>query len=319
MNTLFENTTSIRDISKRNYLVQLKLIYNLIAKKSVDSINNINIKQFTSLLLNNQSKLKKILSSKYKPNTIRTKIIAIKVYFKFALEKGDKRIKSYDSWFDSLTAEIDKTAGQKTPAEKEQWTTMEALNEKMSELQKEFDILIKSPLTKTTYNKLRNIFICSLHIYLPNPRRNLWRTVIYTSNKDYKSIPIDERQKRNYLIQDKGILKLVINIQKNGTSQTINLYKISAKFTQILKKYIKKLSIQKNALVISNYDGGEITQNYYSNILKRLLGVGSSMIRKFFATENTNTDAITAFNQVTESARASGHAASTRIKYYVKT
>ena len=43
------------------------------------------------------------------------------------------------------------------------------------------------------------------------------------------------------------------------------------------------------------------------------------MIRKVFATENTNTDAITAFNQVTESARASGHAASTRIKYYVKT
>ena len=81
MNTLFENTTSIRDISKRNYLVQLKLIYNLLAAKKVNSINNINIKQFTSLLLNNQSKLKKILSSKYKPNTIRTKIIAIKVYF----------------------------------------------------------------------------------------------------------------------------------------------------------------------------------------------------------------------------------------------
>jgi len=196
---------------------------------------------------------------------------------------------------------------------------MEALNEKMGELQKEFDILIKSPLSKTTYNKLRNIFIVSLHIYLSNPRRNIWRIVIYTSNKDYKSIPIDERQKRNYLIQDKGILKLVINIQKNGTSQLISLYNVSAKFTQILKKYIKKLSIQKNALVISNYDGGEITQNYYSNILKKTIGIGSSMIRKVFATENTNTDTITAFNQVTESARASGHAASTRIKYYVKT
>ena len=214
MNTLFENTTSIRDISKRNYLVQLKLIYNLIAKKSVDSIDNINIKQFTSLLLNNQSKLKKILSSKYKPNTIRTKIISIKVYLKLALGKDDKRVKSYDSWFDSLTADIDKTAGQKTPAEKEQWTTMEALNEKMDILIKEFKTLIKEPLTKTNYNKIRNIFIVSLHILLPNPRRNIWRTVIYSSKKHHDSIPKETRDMHNYLIAGKD-MRLILNIQKN--------------------------------------------------------------------------------------------------------
>ena len=317
MNTLFENTTSIRDISKRNYLVQLKLIYNLIAKKSVDTIDNINVKKFTTLLLNNQSKLKKILSSKYKPNTIRTKIIAIKVFLKLALKTGDK-IASYNEWFDSLTADIDKTAGQKTPAEKEQWTTMEALNKKMDILIDEFKILIKEPLTKTNYNKIRNIFIVSLHVLLPNPRRNIWRTVIYSSKKHYDSIPKETRDMHNYFIAG-STPKLILNIQKNQLSQTIDLGKLVQKFKQIFNSYVKKLSIENGDLLLQTSAGGHLTQNYYSNILKKTIGIGSSMIRKIYATENTDIDAVNGFNKITNDARASGHAASTRIKYYVKT
>ena len=110
-----------------------------------------------------------------------------------------------------------------------------------------------------------------------------------------------------------------LNVQKNKLVQSIPLCESVQKFKQLLHSYIKKLSIENGDLLLQKHGGGQLAQNYYSNILKKTIGIGSSMVRKIYATENTNSDAVNGFNKITNAARASGHAASTRIKYYVKT
>tara|TARA_B110001450_G_scaffold231225_1_gene232953 strand:+ start:38 stop:1030 length:993 start_codon:yes stop_codon:yes gene_type:complete len=322
---VFYKDTTIRDITSKNYLNQLCIIYNLITGEKISSVNKISGEKLANLLIDNKILLKTIFSNKYKSSSIRTKVVTIKAFLTRVLPEKSPKLKVYNTWFKELTIDLEnkQSAGMKSATEKKQWTTMDDLIKIRNNMDKKITsekLWSNNKLKKTQFDLLRDMIIISIHTLLENPRRNIWRTInildIETFNKFKKTSVL----KDNYLIYNADPMYLYLTKQKNGKIQEIQLRSINNTniVENLILKYISKFNIKTNTFLFTNYKKLPISQVNYTRILKRHLGVGSSMIRKIYKTENTNIDDINVYNKLKNQAIGMGHSISTGFNYYVK-
>ena len=285
---------NIKDITLKNYIRNIKTIIfkytgkNLATfKTKPDMYSRQYLRDFEDvekfiLFLSN---LKVAEATKY------TYLFAVITLLSLDKEEYKNEIKEYQFLYKQIGESLKKLP--KTENEEKRWTTMSSLIKKTNELGKDI----------TTFKKHRNFVIASLHVLQP-PRRNIARTLIITTKAPKES-------KNNYLVIGDQYY-FIYNDQKARTynGERIN---VNRALQNILKNYIEKYNKSGfyvgNNLLLPTYNKGdiELSTGAYTHILKKYLGVSSSLIRKIYISENKK-DEITGM----------GNSTATQYNYYYK-
>jgi hypothetical protein len=278
---------NIKDITLNNYVRNIKTIIYKYTGKDIFRFNIEYLLDFEDvekfiLFLSN---LQVSESTKY------TYLFAVITLLSLDKENYKNEIKEYQFLYKQMGESLKKLP--KTENEDKQWTTMESLIKKTKDLGKDI----------STFKKHRNYVIAALHTMQP-PRRNIARTLIVTSTKPKKD-------NNNYLVLGKPYYF----IYGNQKARTYNHERIDINkdLQNILKNYIEKYNKSDfytgNSLLLPTYENNnkELSTGAYTQILKKYLGVSSSMIRKIYISEHKN-DEITGM----------GNSTATQYNYYYK-
>ena len=291
MNTLIsvikQQKPNIKIITLKNYVRNIKTIVYKYTGKDIFTFNNEYLLDFEDVetFIMFLSNLQVSESTKY------TYLFAVITLLSLDKENYKNEIKEYQFLYKQIGESLKKLP--KTENEEKRWTTMSSLIKKTNELGKDI----------TTFKKHRNFVIASLHVLQP-PRRNIARTLIVTSTKPKKD-------NKNYLVLGKPYYF----IYGNQKARTYNHERIdiNTDLQNILKNYIEKYNKSDfytgNSLLLPTYQNNnkELSTGAYTQILKKYLGVSSSMIRKIYISENKN-DEITGM----------GNSTATQYNYYYK-
>ncbi len=291
MNTLIsvikQQKPNIKIITLKNYVRNIKTIVYKYTGKDIFTFNNEYLLDFEDVetFIMFLSNLQVSESTKY------TYLFAVITLLSLDKENYKNEIKEYQFLYKQMGESLKKLP--KTENEEKQWTTIESLINKTKELGKDI----------STFKKHRNFVIASLHVLQP-PRRNIARTLIVTSTKPKKD-------NKNYLVLGKPYYF----IYGNQKARTYNHERIdiNTDLQNILKNYIEKYNKSDfytgNSLLLPTYQNNnkELSTGAYTQILKKYLGVSSSMIRKIYISENKN-DEITGM----------GNSTATQYNYYYK-
>ena len=291
MNTLIsvikQQKPNIKIITLKNYVRNIKTIVYKYTGKDIFTFNNEYLLDFEDVetFIMFLSNLQVSESTKY------TYLFAVITLLSLDKENYKNEIKEYQFLYKQIGESLKKLP--KTENEEKRWTTMSSLIKKTNELGKDI----------STFKKHRNFVIASLHVLQP-PRRNIARTLIVTSTKPKKD-------NKNYLVLGKPYYF----IYGNQKARTYNHERIdiNTDLQNILKNYIEKYNKSDfytgNSLLLPTYQNNnkELSTGAYTQILKKYLGVSSSMIRKIYISENKN-DEITGM----------GNSTATQYNYYYK-
>ena len=279
---------NIKAITLNNYVRNIKIIISKYTNLDITTFSPIYLKSFEDvekfiLFLSN---LKVAEATKY------TYLFAVITLLSLDKEEYKNEIKEYQFLYKQIGESLKKLP--KTENEEKRWTTMSSLIKKTNELGKDI----------TTFKKHRNFVIASLHVLQP-PRRNIARTLIVSTTKPPKE------SKNNYLV----IGEKYYFIYGNQKARTYNgeIINVSRALQNILKNYIEKYKkssfYEGNSLLLPTYENKnvELSTGAYTKILRKVLGVSSSLIRKIYISENKK-DEITGM----------GNSTATQYNYYYK-
>lgn len=273
-NKIKENKPSLSDNSINLY------IRNIEKLNGNNSFKNLNFLKDTENIL---SKL-----DKYKDNTKRTYLISIVSSLLPFKDKFKKIHKIYYEKMINKASEIDeKPKNEKTNTQKENWITMDIINEKLDLLKKnvdEFSNLKK--INESQFKNLLDYLILSLYTKIP-PRRNM----DYIKMKVVtKNIPTLEPN-FNYL--DLTNSKFIFNIYKTSKKYKDQTIDIPNELMDTIKLYLKFRNFNKipkdlNIPFIVNFKGVPMnSSSFITKTLNRIFGkkIGASMIRHIYLSD----------------------------------
>ncbi len=268
----FESHTNLKDISIKNYIIQLRKFRDI----NISIIDNV-----------------KNLRSQYSPCLYKNMVVALLAYLKMNYVNNKSLIIQYKNYLDDLNEQYNskRKDREKTQRESKNWATLKELHSVIVMIRKQlrkFRILkspIKTSLTTFERKLLQQYLICCLYLYNP-PRRLEYASVKIINFKDYDKTDTNF----NYLVIKNTSNKFfVFNKHKTDRKYNNQIIKVNKKLNDALNFF---LSYHKNRThLILGLKGGVITQNTFSKnvseIFKTYLGknIGSTTLRKIYISE----------------------------------
>lgn len=264
--------------------------------------------------LNNPEAVISKLQETYKPNSVRSFLIAICSCLN-VLQKSPSSKTLYKKYYDILvsmnsTLKAEEAKNEKTETQEKNWIDWSVVLEKREDLKK------YSQEHPDDYNALLSLVVVSLYTCLP-PRRNEYSKMDLV--KSAKGLPTD----RNYLDWDKK--EFVFNSFKTAKNEGQVVIDVPEDLQEVLDIYISKHPLLKKGKLIKNtkipflvYDNSKPLDkiNSITRILNKVLGrgVGSSMLRHSYLS-NKYGDKL---KEQQEDAKAMSHSIGQQ-KDYIKT
>ena len=297
---------NIKDQTINNYIRFLNRIAKEVTGETLKSLNFLKDIQKTQLFLDAMSF-----------NSRRTTLIAIVVGLKSINDPhGVKAIydallmKAKGDYFKSLNTQ------QKSAKTMENWTTMKKLI-KIRKLWKkkvdDFNIVEKTELTKKQNDLLQTYLIASLYTMIP-PRRCIYGIVKLISTANFKKLTDEQRRDNFFVFSDSfRIMYFYFGNQKSATeSKKHAKQKVPKKLRNVLELFLRFNSDREYLLV--NNRGGMLGLDGCGRHLKDIFGVGPTMIRKIYISENTKV----AHDLIENIASKMGHSVGMARASYVK-
>ena len=269
----------LRQVTVNNYTSFIKSLSKKVTNEDFKNID----------FLKDYEKVKFFLE-KYTFNSRRAVLSAVIVVLG-ATDDPFHNKKEYDVYLTSLHAQYIKNLNSNKKSEKtvEQWTTMKELRKIQNQWRKKVnndDIPNRDKLSKRSQQILQNYLIVSLYTLMA-PRRHIYSSVELMDTVKFKKLS-DIQKKRNYLVFSKSLRKIFFHFgyQKSETQSINNAYqKPPPKIIKILKLYLR-FNRDRQWLFYNN-KGEPMSSNTFGIQVKALLGVGTTIIRKIYITENT--------------------------------
>jgi integrase len=235
-------------------------------------------------------KTEEVLSrvAEYAESTQRTLLATLVSVLSIAGPSYKKALKTYTS---KMNAEVEKDKAApkgRTEKQSENWMTVEEINSKKSDLEKDIAPLIKKKtLTAPEWNKLLDLMVLSLYTDQP-PRRNLDYLVMNVAKK------AGESTECNWL--DLTTKKFVFNKYKTMKKYGQQVQEIPAPLMATIALYMKHHPLwnaeakksKEGVPFLVTADGAPLKAgNCITRILNRVLGkkVGASLLRHIFITD----------------------------------
>tara|TARA_R110000787_G_scaffold210885_1_gene320668 strand:+ start:395 stop:1330 length:936 start_codon:yes stop_codon:yes gene_type:complete len=198
---------------------------------------------------------------------------------------------SYDKLLAQQRTEFNKNKLLKKPDKKviDNWKTMSDLKKIQNKWRRKVNddnIPNRDVLSKRSQEILQNYLIVSLYTLMP-PRRLIYSDVELISTTNFKKLAKIQKEK-NYLVFSKSLKKIFFwfGYQKSKQqSDEYALQKPNPRVRKILQLYLR-FHRDRQWLLYNRLDRPMLHNNLGAQI-KKLLGVGASMIRKIYITENT--------------------------------
>jgi hypothetical protein len=263
---------NLKPVSVNQYYVQLKKLQNIFDAKDYKFLNRPK---------NVEDKLQNLHFT-----SIRNMYNAI-IILLHALNNDstyDKLIETYSEMRDVLNSKYqDENKHNNKVSDKQapNFVDMKEIESMISELKQEVDILKKKKtLTKSDISTLRAYVLFSMLSKIPT--RNDASNMLYISQTAYKRLTDEEKQKNNYLVNQRNNLKFIYNVYKTSKKYGENVISVSKELKPILRLYLKLMNYKINDNIFP------LSRNAISQLLiktsKRLIGknISSTMIRKSY-------------------------------------
>ena len=228
----------------------------------------------------------------------------------------DELVKIYRNLFYEKKRELSKVSMANTKNEKEtaQWKELKALHIIRDNIYNEVlanHIPDKQGLTYKNQKILQRYLIASLYT-LQAPRRNIYASTKLIKMKDFKKLGKEDFD-ANYLVFSKGFKTLFFYFghQKSRLIENPKVA-ITPKLKKVLRLYLFFNHEQEYLLV--DRRGQRLTENALTQTLKRIFGMGASMLRKIYISNKTKHY----HKYISKLANSMGHSTATAKQSYLK-
>ena len=298
---------NVKDITIKNYVNFLNRISKAVSGKPLTNLN----------FLKDVDKVKDFLDG-LSFNSMRSSLTSIIVGLK-AVQDPHSVLLQYVELFLKAKNEYYEKLGTKEKSEKtiENWTTMKALLKVQKSWRKkilENHIDEKQGLTKKNQNILQNYLIASLYTLQP-PRRGIYGIVKLITTTEFKKLQGSEL-KENYLVFSNSfrIVYFYFGNQKSAKESINNpIQKPSKKLKKVLELFLR--FNHGREYLLTNNRGTMLGLDGLGRHLIEIFGIGSTMIRKIYISENTKV----AHDLIDTIASKMGHSSSMARSSYLKT
>jgi len=268
----FKNTTLLKDISIKNYIIQLKKLKDM----NINNIDNV-----------------KNIKDNYSCHVFKNIVTALVSYLKMNFEKNKDLIIKYKKYLIDLNNVINenKKLRLKSIKEDKNWTSLKSLNNIIKLIRKDLKknkVLlqpIKQNITKKDKTLLQNYLICCLYLYHP-PRRLDYANMNIVKFIDYDKTDITS----NFLvIKNKSNKFFVFNQYKTFGKYGAQIIKLNKKLNNSVNFFLTYFP-KRNLLLLNtenkkyNQDvlSKKITSIFYKYLNKK---IGVTMIRHIYLSD----------------------------------
>jgi len=198
-------------------------------------------------------------------------------------KKMDKLIGQYSELRDELNHkyEDEQKSGVISDKQKDNFVDMSEVEKMISQLKSDVTKLKKKKtLTKMDISTLRAYTLFSMLSRIPT--RNDASNMMYISQKAYKKLSDEEKQKNNYLVNERNNMKFIYNVYKTSKKYGENVIPVPPELKPVMRMYIK----------LMDYNVGDnifpMSRNAISQLLlktsKKYMGknISSTMLRKIY-------------------------------------
>ena len=207
----------------------------------------------------------------------------------YLMTKKDKQIvEEYNEIRDELNKKYidDNASGVISDKQKNNFVDLSEIKKMIKDISNDLNIpklKKKSSITKKEENLLMVYVI--LNILIRIPLRNDLSNMILIKKTQYNKLSDKEKQKNNYLVMEKGLLKFILNDYKTSKKYKEKILNIPKDLEKILRMYIKRMNFKVNDIIFP------LSRNGLSQLLiktsKKYLNksISTTMLRKIVATD----------------------------------
>jgi integrase len=198
-------------------------------------------------------------------------------------KKMDKLIGQYSELRDELNHkyEDEQKSGVISDKQKDNFVDMSEVEKMISQLKSDVTKLKKKKtLTKMDISTLRAYTLFSMLSRIPT--RNDASNMMYISQKAYKKLSDEEKQKNNYLVNERNNMKFIYNVYKTSKKYGENVIPVPPELKPVMRLYIKLMDYKVGDNIFP------MSRNAISQLLlktsKKYMGknISSTMLRKIY-------------------------------------
>lgn len=198
-------------------------------------------------------------------------------------KKMDKLIEEYSELRDELNHkyEDEQKSGVISDKQKDNFVDMSEVEKMISQLKSDvMKLKKKKTLTKMDISTLRAYTLFSMLSRIPT--RNDASNMMYISQKAYKKLSDEEKQKNNYLVNERNNMKFIYNVYKTSKKYGENVIPVPAELKPVMRLYIKLMDYKIGDNIFP------MSRNAISQLLlktsKKYMGknISSTMLRKIY-------------------------------------
>ena len=157
-------------------------------------------------------------------------------------EDYDETLKDYQQIRDVLNDQYstEQSEGKVLDSQKDKLVNISVIEEMIETMKKEILVRKLKTKTKLTQNDITLVRAYTLYSMLVRiPTRNDFSNLLYISQTQYKKLKDTEKEQNNYLVDQRGNMKIILNQYKTAKKYGENVISIDADLKKIINSYIK--------------------------------------------------------------------------------
>lgn len=161
----------------------------------------------------------------------------------------DETLKDYQQIRDVLNDQYstEQSEGKVLDSQKDKLVNISVIEEMIETMKKEILVRKLKTKTKLTQNDITLVRAYTLYSMLVRiPTRNDFSNLQYISQTQYKKLKDEEKVENNYLVDQRGNMKIILNQYKTSKKYGENIISIPADLKKILNSYIKIMDFKIN-------------------------------------------------------------------------
>jgi tetratricopeptide (TPR) repeat protein len=154
----------------------------------------------------------------------------------------DETLKDYQQIRDVLNDQYstEQSEGKVLDSQKDKLVNISVIEEMIETMKKEILVRKLKTKTKLTQNDITLVRAYTLYSMLVRiPTRNDFSNLLYISQTQYKKLKDTEKEQNNYLVDQRGNMKIILNQYKTAKKYGENVISIDADLKKIINSYIK--------------------------------------------------------------------------------
>jgi len=161
----------------------------------------------------------------------------------------DETLKDYQQIRDVLNDQYstEQSEGKVLDSQKDKLVNISVIEDMIETMKKEILVRKLKTKTKLTQNDITLVRAYTLYSMLVRiPTRNDFSNLLYISQTQYKKLKDEEKVENNYLVDQRGNMKIILNQYKTSKKYGEKIISIPADLKKILNSYIKIMDFKIN-------------------------------------------------------------------------